>query len=267
MPTILATLIATLLPYWPALLAFGAATAIGWASRGKVTQGWGRTGLSLVCLAGWAALEPVLRWRGAALSPGLGAGMLLIPAAGVAVIEALLAWRAGRNARWLGFAAAAFAGWWLAHIASVPGEFWRVWIVTGLSVAVVAWVVRQQPMRGLALSLALWGGMLVLGFPGGWILSAAVMAAVWGGSLVAGSAAAVPSALVAAMLAGADLARGRIARGHVDGADLVCLLALVAPVVAAVVQPRLGRRIAILAPLAGAAAAVALAWGLRRVVL
>ena len=222
--------------------------------------------MSLACLVGWVALEPVARWRGAALTPGLGAGLLLVPAAGVAAIEALLVWRAGRNVRWLGFAAAAFVGWWLARIAAVPGEFWRVWIVTGLLVAVVAWVVRQQPMRGLAVALALWGGMLVIGFPAGWVIAAAVSTAVWGGALAVGAAAAVPSALMAAVLAGADLARGRAARGHLDGADLVCLLALGAPVVAAVVQSRLGKRGAVLAPIVGAVVVVALAWGVRRVV-
>ena len=290
MPTIPANLITTLLLYWPALFALGVAAAIGWVSRGKsaskaaqkgLQKGahkgaqkgaqrgflkWGRTGMSLVCLVGWAALEPVASWRGAALSPGLGAGMLLVPAAGVAVIEALQVWRAGRNERWLGFAATALVGWWLARMAAVPGEFWRVSIVIGLLVAVVASVVRQQPIRGLALSLALWGGMLVVGFPIGWVLTAAVLAAVWAGLVAVRSAATVPSALVAAVLAGADLARGRAARGHVDGADLVCLLALGAAIVAALVQPWLGKRTTVLASLAGAGAAVALAWGLRRVV-
>lgn len=296
MPTIPASLTATILLYWPALLALVVAAATGWASRGKSAPkgapkggpkgaqkgiqkgaqkgflkwgrtGWGRTGASLACLAGWAALEPVAGWRGTALSPGFGAGMLLVPAAGVAAIEALQVWRAGRNERWLGFAATALVGWWLARSAAVAGEFWRVWIVVGLLVAVVAWVVRQQPMRGVALSLALWGGMLVVGFPIGWLLTAAVLAAASAGLLVSGSAAAIPSALVAAVLAGADLARGRATRGHLDGADIVCLLALVAPLVAALVQPRLGKRVAILAPLVGAAVAVALAWGLRHVVL
>ena len=283
MPTIPAAVITTLLLCWPALLAFGVAAAVGWATRVKsapkaarkgVQKGaqkaaskWGRAGASLACLAGWAALVPVTGWRGAVLVPGLGAGMLLIPALGVATIEALLVWRAGRNERWLGFAATALVGWWLARTAAVPGDFWRVWIVTGLLVAAVAWIVRQQATRGLALALALWGGMLVVGFPIGWVSIAAVLAAVWAGLVATGGGAAVPSALVAAVLAGADLARGRAARGHVDGADLVCLLALAAPVVAALVQPRFGKRVAVLAPLAGAAVAVALAWGLRRVVL
>lgn len=287
MPTILASLAATMLPYWPALLTLCVASAVGWASRKKtapkqaqrgVQKGvqknaqrgfvkWGRTGAALACLAGWAALEPVAGWRGAALWPGFGAGMLLVPAAGVAAIEALQAWRAGRNERWLGFAATALVGWWLARVAAVPGEFWRVWIVVGLLVAVVAWVLRQQPMRGLALSLALWGGMLVAGFPTGWVLTAAVLAAASTGLVATGSAAAIPSALVSAVLAGADLARGRATRGHLDAADFVCLLALAAPLVAALVQPRLGKRAAVLAPLAGAAVAVSLAWGLRRVVL
>lgn len=267
MPPIPDSLSLTLMLYWPALVALAAAAGIGWLCRYKGRQGWVRAGMSLACLAGWAALEPVSRWHGAALSPGLGAGMLLVPAAGVAAIEALLVWRAGRNARWLGFAAAAFVGWWLARIAAVPGEFWRVWIVAGLLVAVVAWVVRQQPMRGLALALALWGGMLVIGFPAGWVVAAAVLAAAWTGLLAVRAAAAVPSALAAAVLAGADLARGRATRGHLDGADLVCLLALVAPLLAAAVQSRLGKRAAVLAPILGAAMVVALAWGVRRIVL
>lgn len=266
MSPIPANLSMTLFLYGPALLALGVAAGIGWGCRGKGKQNWARAGVSLACLAGWAALEPVSRIRGAALSPGLGTGMLLVPAAGVAAIEALLVWRAGRNERWLGFAAAAFVGWWLARIAAVPGEFWRVWIVTGLLVAMVAWVVRQQPMRGLALALALWGGAVLIGFPAGWIVAAAVLAAAWAGLLALGAAAAVPSALVAAVLAGADLARGRAARGHIDGADLVCLCALIAPLVAAAAQNRLGKRAAALAPIVGAAVAVALTWGLRRVV-
>lgn len=266
MPQLPASISSTVFPYWPALLVLALSAGIGWTTR-KRGQVWGRTFVSMACLVGWAALEPVSRLHAAASSPGLGTGLLLVPAVGVAVIEALLAWRAGRNARWLGFAAAAFVGWWLARVAAVPGEFWRIWIVSGVLVAVVAWVLRQQPMRGVALSLALWGGMVAIGFPAGWVIAASVLTAAWVGLMATGSAGAVPSAVVAAVLAGADLARGRASRGHIDGADIVCLLALAAPILAMAMQSRLGKRGAAIAPVLGAMVAVALGWGLRRVVL
>lgn len=263
MLSIPASLSTTLFSYGPALLSLGLAAAASWFCRGKGRQNWLRVGMSATCLAGWVALEPLSRLRGAVLSPGLGAGVLLVPAAGVVAIEAVLAWRAGRNSRWLGFAAAALVGWWLARIAAVPGEFWRVWILVGLLVAVVAWVVQQQPSRALALAVALWGGTVVTGFPIGWMVAAAVLAATCAGLSAAGASVTVPSALVAAVLAGVDLARGRAARGHVDGADLVCLLALAAPFLAGGMQKRLGPQAA---AVAAAAVAVGLAWALRRVV-
>jgi hypothetical protein len=256
---------APLVPYGPALLALAASMAAAWFGRAK-GQAWRRTAMSLACLLGWAALEPVARLRGVALSPSVGAGMLIVPAAALAVIEALRVWRGGRNERWFSVAAALVTGWWLGRVAAGPGEFWRVCFVVTALVWVVAWAVRGQTMRGAAVALALWGGAVVAGFPIGWVVASAVLAAVWAGLLALGAEAAVPSALVAAAVAGADLARGRIPRGHVDAADLVCLLALAAPFLAAAAEKRLATRWRMLAPALGAAGAVALGWGLRRAV-
>ena len=258
---------ASLAPYGPALLALVAALAAAWSCRAKGGQAWRRTAVSLACLLGWASIEPLARLRGIALSRTIGPGMLIVPAAAVMGIEALRVWRAGRNERWLSTAAALITGWWLARAAAGPGEFWRVAIVVALLVWLVAWVVRGQAMRGVALGLALWGGALVAGFPMGWVVASAVLAAVTVGVAALGAEAAVPSALMAATVAGADLARGSLPRGRLDGADLVCLLAVAAPVLAALAEGRLGKKWRLLAPALGAAVAVALGWGLRRVVL
>ncbi len=257
---------ASLVPYGPALLALAASLAAAWACRAKGRQAWRRFAVSLACLLGWAALEPVTRLREIALSPVIGPGMLLVPAAAVAAIEVIRVWRGGRNERWLSVGAALVTGWWLARVAAAPGEFWRVGVVVAVLVGGVAWAVRGQTMRGAALALALWGGAVVAGFPLGWVVASAVLAAAWAGLLVLRAEAAVPSALVAATVAGADLARGRLARGHIDAADLVCLLALGAPVLAAAAEARLAKRWRMLAPALGAAGAVAVGWGLRRAV-
>ncbi len=222
--------------------------------------------MSLACLVGWAALEPLTRLRGVALSPSAGPGLLIVPAVALVVIEAIRLWRAGRNERWLSVLAALVAGWWLGRVAALPAEFWRVSIVTAVLVGVVAWVVRGQAMRATAVALALWGGAVVAGFPLGWVVASAVLAAVAAGVVAFGAEAAVPSALIAATVAGADLARGRLPRGHLDAADLVCLLALAAPFLAAAAEVRLGKRWRLLAPALGAACVVALGWGVRRAV-
>ena len=223
--------------------------------------------MSLACLLGWAALEPVARLRGVALSPSSRGGHA-DPAGGSAltVIEAMRVWRGGRNERWLSVAAALVTGWWLARAAAGPGEFWRVGLLIAALVWVVAWTVREQAMRGLAVALALWGGAVVAGFATGWVVASAVLAAVAAGVLALGAEAAVPSALIAATVAGADLARGRLPRGRFDAADLVCLLALAAPFLAAFAEKRLSKQWRMLAPALGAAGAVALGWGVRRAV-
>lgn len=266
MPPIPHSLPTILVAYGPALLALAGSSAAAWACRAKGRRPWLRTAAALACLLGWAALEPVARWR-SALSPAVGPAMLLVPAAAAAALEAVRAWRGGSNDRLISVAAAGVVGWWLARVAASAGEFWRVWIITAALVWFVSWAVRQQAMRGLALALALWGGAVVAGFPAGWVVAAAVLAAAWAGLLALGAEAAVPSALVVAMLAGAELARGRPSRGHIDAADLVCLLALTAPFLAGAAHARLGKRWGVLAPALGAAGAVLLAWGIRRAVL
>ncbi len=250
--------------FGPALLALAVSLAAHWLCRAKGRQRWRRTAMSLACLLGWAALEPVARLRGAALSPSVGPGMLIVPAAAVVIIEAIRVWRGGRNERLLSVAAALVTGWWLARVAAGPGEFWRVCVVVAVLAGVSAWVVRGQTMRGAAAALALCGGSVVAGLPVGWQGAAAVLAGAWAVLFLLGAEAAVPSAIMAAALGGADLARGRIPRGHVDAADVVCLLALAAPFMAAALEARLAKRWRRLAPALGAAGAVALGWGLKR---
>lgn len=251
-------------PYGPALLASIASLAAAWFCRAKGRQAWRRTAVSLACLLGWAALEPLTRLRGVALAPSSGPALLIVPAAALVAIEAIRVWRGGRNDRWLSVAAALFTGWWLARAAAPAGEFWRVCAVVAALVGVVAWALRGQAMRGAATALALWGGALAAGLPTGWTVASAVLAAVAVAVFALGAEAAIPSALIAGALAGTDLARGRLSRGHIDAIDLVCGLALTAPFLAAAAERRLGIRWRMLAPVLGAAGAVAVGWGLRR---
>lgn len=255
-----------LVPYGPALLALVASLAAGWVCRGKGRQAWRRTAVSLACLLGWAALEPVTRLRGVALSPSTGPGLLLVPAAALVAIEAIRVWRGGRNERWLSVAAALVTGWWLARAAAPPDEFWRAGFVIAGLVWVIAWAVCGQAMRGEAVALALWGGALVAGFPLGWAVASAVLAAAGIGVFALGAEAALPSALLAATVAGADLARGKLSRGHVDAADIVCVLAVAAPFLAAAAERRLGAKWRLLAPVLGAVATVIIGWMLRRAI-
>lgn len=257
---------ASLVPYGPALLALAASLVFGWLCRAKGRQAWRRPVMSLACLLGWAALEPLTRLRAAAFSPPTGPAMLIVPGVALVLIEAVRVWRGGRNDRWLSVAAALVTGWWLARVSAPPAEFWRDCIVVAALVWVVAWAVRGQATRGAAIGLALWGGVVVAGLPTGWGVAAAVLAWVAGGLLAFGTEAAVPSALIAATVASVDLARGRLPRGHVDAVDVVCLLALAAPFLAAAAEARLGKRWRLLAPALGAAGAVVVGWGVRRAV-
>lgn len=252
--------------YQSALLALAVSLAVSAFGRQKKRQGWVVSGLSLACLLGWAALEPLGRLRVAALMPSIGPAMLIVPAAGVLAVELVRRWRGGRNDRWLSVIAAGGVGWWLARVTAGPAEVWRVGIITAALVGLIAWSVRRQPGRSLALALAVCGGLVVTGFPGPWIVAAAVLVAACAGPLALRVPAVLPSAIVAALVAGADLARGRLARGHVNTTDIACLFAVAAPLLVGIIEKRLGKRWILLAPVLAAAVVVVLAWGARRFV-
>ena len=252
--------------YGPAVWALIVVLALSALARTKQRQGWWRPGLSLACLVGWAALEPLGRLRAAALTPPVGPAMLIVAALGVVVVEGIRRWRAGRNDRLLSVVAAGWVGWWVARVAAGPAEFWRVGIITAGLSGVVAIIVRQEPGRALALVVALWGGLVVSGVAVPWCVAMAVLAVAGAGAWAAGVPAAVPSALFAAGIAGVELANGRLARGHLGAVDYVCLLALAASVLTGLLAPRLGKKRRGLAPILAAAGSVAASWAVHRLV-
>ncbi len=253
--------------YLPALLALAVAAASVALCRGKTRAAWGRVGLAVAAAVGWAALQQPGRLWGVALAPSLAPSLLLVPAAGIAAVEALRVWRRGRNDRWLSVLAAFSVGGWLARNTAGPDEWWRVAIVAAVLAGLVAAVVRGQAGRALAIPLALWGGLEATGLGAGWAPAAAVAAACCAAPLVVRGAALLPSATLAALIAALDLSRGRLARGRFDAVDLVCLLALVAPLLIGLIEPRLPKKARLMAPVFAAAIVAGVAWGLRRTVL
>lgn len=269
MPPIPHSVAALLSAYAAPLLAFAVALAGSLLFRTKTRGSWLPAIAALAALAGWALLVPVSNLAQAGLSPRGGPAVLLAPAVAAVIGVGLAAWRGGKLGRWMPVLLALFAGWWLARASAGRTEFWRAWFVVALLAGALSRAIAGQPARGLACALALWGGLVLASAPPVWIAAALVAAFVWAGLLLSGSGAALPSAAMAALIGGADLAGGRLVRGRLDGTDLACLLAVLAPLLAGVAEARIGRRWgrfgAVLAAVAGAAAAVALMWLLRRV--
>lgn len=263
--------VAVLLPAYAApLLALAVALALSLACRGKSRGAWLPSAAALSALAGWALLQPAANLVQAGLAPRSGTAVLLAPAAACVLGAGLAAWRGGKLGRWMPVMLAVFAGWWLARASAGRDEFWRVWLAVALLAAALSRGIAGQPARGLACALALWGGLVLVAAPPVWTAAALVAAFAWAGLLAAGSGGALPSAAMAALIAGADLAAGRLVRGRLDAADVVCLLAVVAPFLARAAEARIGKRGGrfgpALASVAGAAAAVAAMWLLRRAV-
>ncbi len=269
MPPIPHSLSPVLQAYAGPLAAFVLALLGALLCRGKARQGWVPAMAAGAALVSWALLLPAAGVLRAALSPRSGPEMLLMPAG--ASVLAMSVWPAGRG--WLGRAVlvllAVFAGWWLAQTPAGRVEFWRVGFAITVLALAFPWLLAARPARGLACGLALWGGLVVAGAAPGWIGAALAGAAVWAGLLAAGQGAALPASAMAALVGGADLVAGRLVRGGLDGADLACVGALAAPLVAGSVQGRIGKRAGPAGPVAaaavGAACGVAGAWVLGRV--
>ncbi len=269
MGPILHTVLAWLEAHAALLVAFVVALAGGWAGagRGKAARAFVPAIAAAAALAGWALLAGAPRGLWA---PHRGIEVLAGAAAASALLAAVQVWRGGRNRRLLLGLDAAVAGWWVAHAGVAAADFWRVGFGVVLLSIWLGRVVRGDALRGLAMALALWGGLAIAAAPANWLGAAAVAAACWAGLLAMGRGGFVPAAPMAALIGAADLAGGRALRGRVDATDLACFSALVAPLLAHAVARRRGaksdRFLAIMAVLCTAAGLSALVWLLKRAI-
>lgn len=188
--------------------------------------------------------------------------LLLAPALASALVAAAVA--SGRHRRLLLVADAVFAGWWIARAGVGTADFWRAWLAVALLAWAVGRIVAGEAARGLALALALWGGLSITGAGS----AALVAAAAWVGLCVAGKGAVVPAAAMAALIGAADIAGGRLLRGRLDATDLACLFALAAPAIADALLRRTGRAgnrfFAVMASVLAAAILTGLVWIVAR---
>lgn len=225
--------------YLPVLAAAAVAGAGAVVARGK-WAGWAGLPGATGTLAGWALLMPAPAWR-AALQPRTMPEHLLAPALAIVLLAAAWPRLRGRLARWAPVAVAALCGWWLARSAGRE-EFWRVWASFGAAAWLLVRVSAGQAARTWAASLAVWGGLAATGAPSVLTALGLVLAAALAPSALLGAGTGpVPALLAAVFLADANLAIGRLPQGGVDGADLACLAALAAPILAWMLERRLGR--------------------------
>ncbi len=256
------------------LVAFAVSLAGALACR-RARAAWLPAVTAASVLAGWAVLVPGGGWARVASAPRLGPEVLVGVAAACVLAAGYAAWRGGRMSRWLAVGLAGLAGWWLARAGAGAGDFWRVLFgVAGLT-WVVSRVVCGQAAGGLACALALWGGLALAGstmvgpaLVGPALVGPALVAAgAWAG-LVLVPGAGLPAAAMAGLIGAAELGGGRLLRGRVDVVDVVCVLALAAPVVARMIEGRLGKRLGrfggAVAACAGAAVVVGVDWVVRR---
>ncbi len=227
--------------YLPVLAAAAVAGVGSVVTRGK-WAGWAGLPGAAGALAGWALLMPAPAWR-AALQPRTLPEHLLAPALAIVLFAAAGQRLHGRPARWAPVAVAALCGWWLARLAGRV-EFWRVWASFGIAAWLLMRVSAGQAARTWAASLAIWGGLAATGAPSVLTVPGLVLAAALAPSALLGVRTGLAPALLAVVfLADADLTIGRLPQGGVNGADLACLAALGAPVLAWVLERRLGRRL------------------------
>lgn len=209
---------------------------------------------------GWALLVPLSALARALFAPRAPVDYLLLPSLVAMAAGLALPVLGARAARWAGVTVPVAVGWWLAGSPAGQREFWRVWAVVALAGVLLSRGVRTDPGRAVAAALALWGGLVAAGAPPVWIAAALVLAAA--GAVLAAGSMALPPVLVVAAGAAASLGAGRLVRGGLNGVDLAALAALAAPLLAAALQSRAGRRLGraggVLVP-AGAAALLALA--------
>ena len=250
-----------LLAYAPPLLAFSVALALCLAGRATGARWPVAASGAMGALAGWLALLPWAAAPRAVLTPRAMTDFLLLPAAAAALAGIIAARLRGRAERWLPWALAVLAGWWLAGSAPARPEFWRVW----LAVVLAAWLLARVAGgsgtpgaggRAMAAALALWGGLLLAGAPPVWVAAALAAA---GAGLAWPLGGALPPVLLATVAAAADLGAGRLAQGRLNTADLACLLAPGAAWLVPRVAAR-GRAARVLAVPAAAALTAGAAW-------
>ena len=226
--------------YLPALAAAAVAGAGAVAARRRWAAWAGLPGAA-GALAGWALLMPALGWR-SAVQPRTMPEHLLAPALAIVLLAAAGPRLHGRLARWAPVGVAALCGWWLARSPAGRMEFWRVWAIFGVAAWLLARVSAGQAARTWAVALAAWGGLAATGAPSALTAPGLVLAAALVPSALLGAETGYAPALTALIfLADADLALGRLPQGGVNGADLVCLAALGAPVLAWALERRPGR--------------------------
>lgn len=249
--------------YAAPLLALAVALACGGATRWGLPVGAAGAAALLV---GWAALMPSSIRR--ALWPSATPAFLVLPALVAVLLGVARPMLGARLERWSPAGLAVFVGWWLAWTPAGHGEFWRVWLAVGLLAWLLSRSMAQQAVRGLAAALALWGGLVAVGAEPVWIGAALVAVAAAAGLLVAGPGAVLPPALLAGLAAAPVLGAGRLVRAGLNGIDCAALAACAAPLLAAGLLPRVGKRFGRFGPvvtaLAGATLAVGLAWGAAR---
>ncbi len=213
--------------YMAPLLASGVALALGLAGRATGARWPIAASGAMGALAGWMALLPWGAALRAVLTPRAMTDALLLPAAAAALAGIASAGLRGRAERWLPWALAVLAGWWLAGSTPARPEFWRVW----LAVVLAAWLLGRgvggagapgAGGRAMAAALALWGGLLLAGAPPVWV-AAALVAAAAGAAWPLGGA--LPPVLLATVAAAADLGAGRLVQGRLNAVDLACVLA------------------------------------------
>lgn len=265
MPPILHSLPSGLLAYAGPLLAVVVALAGAVLCRAKSRRAALPAVGALAALLGWAVVAHPTGFGRTAIRSG--PGLLLVPGAAALVLAVVAAWAGGRLRRWGPVLAVVIAGWWLADATAGRAEFWRVWFAVGALGWLLSRASAEEPGRGLAGAAALWGGLALTGAPAGWTAAALVGAAAWAGLAAAGAGAFVPAAAMAALVAGSDLALGRIRRGGLNAADLACIAAVLAPLLAGVLAPRMRRLGAagpVLAGLGAAATAAGAVWVVHR---
>lgn len=246
--------------YGPGLLAFVLAL-LGLLLSRRVQASWGIVAAGALLL-GWMLVVPSPR---AWVMPRGMVEHLVVPA-GLTMLGAIaVLWVRERWAGWLGFVVLAASAWWLAGAPGARTEFWRVWF----GVAGVAWALRLLRGREAAgwsvIGLVLLLGSMVGGAPMVWGGMAAVL---FGAGL--GVAAVRPGALLGAAapavaVVGTALGTGGLLRGRIGVMDLVCGLAVLAPVASRWLERPLGQRFGRAAPWLAmcvtAGLAVAVAWG------
>jgi hypothetical protein len=244
---------------WPGLVTAAIAAGLGRAGRRRP---WVMAAACAAAAAvGWEMLAP---WS-AVLWPRGAAEHLVLPA--LVLAAAGIASRSIRSA-WLGRAAVAFGGWWLAASAAGRPEFWRVWF----GACVVTWALGRagaaSPARAAAAVLSVWGAFALAGASSGvlavWLGAGLVAAGAVAGVSASGRVGIVPPGLLMVFIVGADIGLGRSMRGEAGLVDLACAGAVAAPWLSGWFERRFGRRLgapaSVVAPVAAAACVIAAAW-------